>query len=328
MRRVRLLLAGVLVASSLAGCVTLPETKTGQASAWTPASKKNTTRFFANYDAINKKATARRDIELMESIQSGPLLRTTQAAFRIAERLDPEGNDPAPVPVHRDIRTYVPHFRDYPIWYVAVSRLEGDGATDDGGTAVDLVMRPNAAVPWRKAQTVVLDERAVIPELAEKNGHAVVVEGDDGEGLALSPAQVAGWYAAMLEAGPSSPHARAFAPHPDTRRSHEASAQNKQESGYEQSFEVVSVRALATADGGALVLFTLEESEQLSLRNGELELSSDDAVAAYTGHAKGRDLLRTSWIWQVVAVVPPEGAEDQLVHLLGVDRALASAELR
>ena len=133
-------------------------------------------------------------------------------------------------------------------------------------------------------------------------------------GLARQPAEAAAAYAALLERGRDAPQAAAFAPHPDTERAHRASQANRGQTNafsYEQKFDVTSVRALATAEGGALVLFTMTETEALSMRNTSLQFAEDDAVAAYTGVAKGEAFLRTAWVWQVVAAVPPKGPERQ-----------------
>jgi hypothetical protein len=323
----RVVLGAVLVAlTATAGCVSFPETKAGRSPAWSPATREKAIGFLQRYDKIDAKASAARDAELIESIQSGPLLTASQAQFRIAKRLDPDDkNSGAPV-THRDPRTYLPAFEDYPVWFFAVSKL-----ADGGDTVVDLVMRPTAGSRWRKAQSVVLDEGAEVPEILDRDKAAVVAPPAVREGLARSPAEAAAAYAALLQDGPDAPQAPAFVPHPGTERSHRATQQNRSQANaftYKQEFSVTSVRALATKDGGALVLFTMTEAERLAMRNASLEFEQDDAVAAYTGLAKGEAFLRTSWIWQVVAAVPTQDAEDRRVRILGTERSLASAEMK
>ena len=224
-------------------------------------------------------------------------------------------------------RFYLPSFKGYPVWFFAVSTVEDD----ESRTAIDLVMRPTAGSLWRKAQSLTLDDGVEVPELAERDGHAVDVTAGPADGLARTPTVAAAAYANLLAGGRNAPQAKAFVPHPDTERSHRATEQNKQQSkafGYEQEFKVTSVRALGTADGGALVLFTMAETESLAMRNASLTFKKDDAVAAYTGLAKGEAFLRTTWVWQVVALVPAKGQEDGKIRILGTDRSLASAEMR
>ncbi|MEQ4204432.1 hypothetical protein [Actinopolymorpha sp. B9G3] len=316
----------LLALAASAGCVSLPETRTGRSPEWSPASQDKTIGFLQRYDKINAKASAARDSDLIESIQSGPLLTASQAQFRIAKRLDPDDKNPGAAVSHSDPRAYLPAFEGYPVWYFAVSKVAGEG-----DTAVDLVMRPTAGSLWRKAQSVVLDDDAEVPEILDRDSAAVVVPPGEREGRARAPAEAAAAYAALLEEGPEAPQAPAFVPHPDTERSHRASQQNRSQANaftYDQEFSVTSVRALATKDGGALVLFTMTEAESLAMRNASLEFDQDDAVAAYTGLAKGEAFLRTSWIWQVVAAVPMQDAEDIRVRILGTERSLASADMK
>jgi hypothetical protein len=316
----------LLALAASAGCVSLPETKTGRSPEWSPATKGKTIGFLQRYDRINAKASAARNPDLIESIQSGPLLTASQAQFRIAQRLDPKDRNPGAAVRHTEPHTYLPTFEGYPVWFFAVSRVAGEGHT-----AVDLVMRPTAGSLWRKAQSVVLDDEAEVPELLDHDGAAVVAAPGVRKGLARSPSEAATAYAALLEDGPDAPQAPAFVPHPDTDRSHRATEQNRGQANaftYEQEFSVTSVRALATKDGGALVLFTMTEEESLAMRDASLEFEQDDAVAAYTGLAKGEAFLRTSWIWQVVAAVPTHDAEDIRVRILGTERSLASADMK
>lgn len=315
-----------LALAATTGCVALPETKTGRTPDWTPVSQKAALTFMKRYDAVHNKASKGRDASLISSVESGPLLRASQAEFRIAKRLDPQDKKPAEPVTHADPRVSLPTFDGYPVWFVAVSTV-----AEEGRTSLDLVMRPSAGSLWKKAQTVTLDEGVQLPALADRDGSAVAVTPGPADGLVRPPDKTAAAYANLLAGGRRSPAAKAFAPHPDTERSHRATEQNKSQSSaftYEQEFEVTSVRSLATADGGALVLFTMAESEGLAMRNASLKFEKDDAVAAYTGLAEGKTFLRTSWVWQVAALVPAKGQGNGQVRIIGTDRSLASAQMR
>lgn len=323
-RRLALGLLAIALAATSAGCVSLPREKTGKVPAWSPASADATSTFLRTYDEVTSRAAAARNDRLITSVESGPLLQASQAEFQIAKRLDPDNKKPTSAPTHSDSKVYLPKFAKYPVWFFAVSQTG-----EDARPTVDLVLRPRAGALWKKAASVVLDEGADLPRLATRDGSAVDVSQETGGTLVRPPSKVAIAYAALLTDGPKAPQARAFEPHPQTTRSQEATAQNKRQSSafsYTQKFEVTSVRALATTDGGALELFTLAESENLAMKAGSLKFDRDDAVAAYTGVAAPTAFLRTTWVWQVAAFVPPEGQGNGKVRLLGVNRSLASAE--
>jgi hypothetical protein len=303
----------------------MPEARTGRTVAWSPVTNERAITFLKRYEQVSNKASETRNPELIAQVESGPLLRATRAEFRIANRLDPERTGRSTRVRYTNQRVYIPDLTDYPAWFVAVSDL-----ADEDRTTVDLVVRSSAGSLWHMTQSVALDDDAQLPELVERNGKAVALDTGSAEGLVRSPAQAAQAYANLLMAGPDAPHAAAFHPHPQTARSHQATQRNKEQSGftYDQKLDVVSVRALAVADGGAFVLFTLAETEELSLQEASLRFNRHDAVAAYTGRAEGDSYLRTSWVWQVAAMVPPKGAPDPRIRLLGVERSLESAEMK
>ncbi|WP_157180945.1 hypothetical protein [Actinopolymorpha alba] len=328
----RLLARGVLVgamglALATAGCVSMPEARTGKAApAWSPASEDATKAFLKRHDEISNKARLTRNPDLARAVESGPLLRASSAAFLIARRLDPKNKKPAKPLTHDDPQVYLPKFDNYPVWFVAVSQV-----AQEGRTAVDLVARSSAGSPWKKAQSVELDEDAQLPALAMRDGAAIDVSANPGDTLVRPPAKVAIAYAVLLQDGPTAPQAKVFLPSPDTQRAHQAAQQNARSKAfsYSQSFDVTSMRALATKDGGALVLFTMAETERLAMRDAAtLQFRKEDAVAAYTGLDKGTAFLRTTWVWQVAAVVPATGQGDGKVRLLGVTRSLAEANMK
>ncbi|REF35368.1 hypothetical protein [Thermasporomyces composti] len=315
----------VAVWATASGCVTMPEARIGRTVAWSPVTSERALTFLKRYEQVSNKASETRDPELIAQVESGPLLRATRAEFRIANRLDPDRTSRSTRARYTNQRIYIPDLADYPVWFVAVSDL-----ADEGRTTVSLVVRSNAGSLWHMTQSVALDDDAQLPELVERNGKVVALDTGSNEGLVRSPWQAAQAYANLLMAGPDAPHAAAFHPHPQTARSHQATQRNKEQPGftYDQKVSVVSVRALAVADGSAFVLFTLEENEELSLQDARLRFDRNDAVAAYTGRAEGDSYLRTSWVWQAVAVVPPKGAPDPRIRLLGVERSLESAKMR
>lgn len=345
-RRTVLALAALVtvVAATASGCVTMPKEKTGAAPAWAPISAEDTAAVVRRYDRIQAKALSSRNAGLLTSVESGPLLRADKGGLRVALGLDPEGRSTLTSPRRSGTLARLPKFSGYPVWFLAVSTVDqapaqalgqetgrgtGQAAAQSRRTVVDMMTRSRAGSSWKAAQSVVLDEGARLPDLAERGGAPVVLPAGDAGTLIRPADKTATAYALLLTGGPKAPQAWAFAPHPQTVRAQQASAQKvrSQEFVYRHRFEVTSVRALATADGGALELFTLNEIENFQPRgSAPLMFDKEDPVAAYTGHRIGQTLVRATWVWQVVAHVPAKGKGDGKVHLLGVRRGLASVQ--
>ncbi|GAA2755427.1 hypothetical protein [Actinopolymorpha rutila] len=343
-RRTVLALAALVtvVAATASGCVTMPKQKTGAAPAWAPISAEDTVAVVRQYDRLQSKAVRTRDADLLRSVESGPLLRAGQGAMRVALGLDPEGRSALMSPKRSGTLAHLPRFSGYPVWFLAVSATEqppgqatgqgsGKGTGKGDRKVVDLMTRPRAGSTWKAAQSVVLDEGARLPALAERGGAPVALPAADAGTLIRPADKTASAYALLLTGGPKSPQAWAFAPHPQTDRAQQSAAQKVRSTAfvYRHRYEVTSVRALATADGGALVLFTLNEIENFQAKgSAPLEFDRTDPVAAYTGYRTGQTLVRATWVWQVVARVPAKGKGDGKVHLLGVDRGLASVQAK
>ncbi|MFD2079575.1 hypothetical protein SAMN05421678_11697 [Actinopolymorpha cephalotaxi] len=325
-RRAVLMLAALtsVVAATASGCVTMPKEKTGAAPAWAPISAEDTQGVVRQYDRLEAKALRTGNADLLRSVESGPLLRARQGALRVARGLDSEGTSAPTSPKRSGTVVRLPRFSGYPVWFLAVS-------TDGARKVVDMMSRPRAGSTWKAAQSVVLDQGVQLPALAGPAGTPVVLP-PAAAGTLIRPAdKTASAYALLLAGGPKSPQAWAFVPHPQTDRAQQAAARNAQSKAfvYRHRYEVTSVRALATADGGALELFTLNEIENFQARPpATLEFDKADPIAAFTEHRTGQALVRATWVWQVVARVPARGKGDGKVRLLGVDRGLASVQTK
>jgi hypothetical protein len=343
-RRAVLALAALatVVAGTASGCVTMPKEKTGAAPAWAPISAEDTAAVVRRYARVQAKALRTRDAGLLSSVESGPLLRASRGGIRVADGFDPDGRSVLTSPSRSATKVQLPKFSGYPVWFLAVSttrqaagqaegRPAGQAAVRGDRTVVDMMTRPSAGSAWKAAQSVVLDEGARLPALAERGGAPVVLPAADAGTLIRPADKTASAYALLLTNGPKAPQAWAFAPNPQTHQAQHAAVQKGRSPAfvYHHRYEVTSVRALATADGGALELFTMNEIESYQARgSAPLKFARSNPVAAYTGYRIGRSLVRTTWVWQVVAHVPAKGRGDGKVRLLGVDRALASVQTK
>ncbi len=331
-RRAMIALAALAtaVAATASGCVTMPKEKTGAAPAWAPISAEDTAAVVHQYDRVEAKAVRTRDAGLLTSVESGPALRAGQGGIRVARGLDPDGKSALTSPTRLGTKVQLPKFSGYPVWFLAFSTTRQAAGQADR-TVVDMMTRPSAGSTWKAAQSVVLDAGAQLPALAERGGAPVVLPAAEAGTLIRPADKTASAYALLLTGGPKAPQAWAFVPHPQTVRAQQAPARNAGSKAfvYRHRYEVTSVRALATADGGALELFTMNEIENFQARPpATLQFDKADPVAAFTGHRTGQTLVRATWVWQVVARVPAKGKGDGKVRLLGVDRGLASVQTK
>lgn len=311
-------------------CVTMPADRSGAKAPWKPPSPE---KFLPKYDEVTDHAAKRLDTGEIAEVQSGPLLLASQAAYKIAGARSAAGlKETTTKPVERsDTQVYLPRFDDYPAWFV-------DSATvsdPDGGktTAVGLNLRADAGTDWKRIASVLLDSGVELPELAEApDGSAVPVDAATSGKLARPADVIGAAYAAYLEGGQDAPQAVVFAPHPDTMtwldifEDEEALAQ--QSGGtVQRSIDDVVVRSLETKDGGALVVFSLQETANLELSGRPIDLDEDNPVRYFTGESSAEEYLKSSYAWQGAAYIPPKGKDSDLVTLLGVQRDLTTAEV-
>lgn len=309
-------------------CVTMPEQKTNSAPPWTPASVQSSVKFFDHYDTVHLEASEERDAGLVATVETGPLLRVSTAAYKIKRRLDPERKDITAPFTRTNPTVALPKFSKYPVWLMGVSTM----SNGNGRQAVDLVTRSTAGNEWRTAISVMLDPNQQVPEL-QKNGDSAVPIWMPEQIAALRrpPAKAAEAYAALIEGGPTAPHAAAFVPHGLTVTAHQIAARYRalpDKLTFEQTVKLVGYRSVAAKDGGALLIFAMEERNNILMRPGQtLTLRPTDEAAAFTGLTKVTKQLKETWVWQVAAFVPPKGKGSGLVELLGVQRSLGTAAL-
>jgi hypothetical protein len=317
---VRLLAAAAAVTSVLAAsaCVAMPAERTGAADPWKPPSPE---KFLTKFESTSNQAADARDLRLIQSVESGPLLKSTLAAYRIARKTDPDGAQKAE-PVQREgTKSYMPKFDNYPLWFI-------DQATVSSGTVYGLTLRVSAGDDWKKLVEVYADSDAAIPEIAEP---ATPVTTADKDKFARDATAIPRAYAGWAQSGLKGLQAGAFAPHPGTtelltKLDNQAKTAQQQKSSYKRTVAPGVARMLATKDGGALVLFSMEEKVEESPAAGK-KLPLDEDLQAYTGAKDASGFLKASYVWQVAAHVPAKGQNDDNVTILGVSRTLGTAEV-
>jgi hypothetical protein len=308
--------------------VTMPEQKTNSAPPWAPASVESGVKFFDRYDTVHLEASEERDAGLVATVQSGPLLRVTEAFYKIKRRIDPQREDTTAPFTRTNPTVLLPKFSKDPVWMAGVSTM----SNGNGRKVVDLVTRSTAGADWRNTISVMIDPNQSVPELQMNGESAVPIwMPEQIQQLRRPPSKAAEAYAALIQGGPTAPHAAAFVPHGMTATAHQLAAKYRAlpaQLKFEQTVKVIGYRALAAQDGGALLVFAMEEKNNIQMLPGKtLALRPTDEAAAFTGLTKVTKQLKESWIWQVAAYVPAKGKGNGLVELLGIQRSLATAAL-
>jgi hypothetical protein len=183
----------------LSGCAQVPgSAEPGQLSSVPAVTAEAADEFFAHYTEVNNEANSDQDAELISTVETGPLLQTSQMGYEIQQAQD---RDPIePFTISPSI-VAAPRFDSYPMWFVAVS----DPAD---GVGYYLVNREDASSPWLVSHSVYPSEEAPVvdpvadggvaqraaPDLATHGGEVLeaVTEfaetGDEPEGVDVSHA--------------------------------------------------------------------------------------------------------------------------------------------
>lgn len=309
--------AALVLGLAASACVAMPQERTGAADAWKPPAPD---RFLSKFQTTSNEAAEKRDLKLIQSVESGPLLKSTLAAYRIARKTDPEGTD-QPGPVERqDSKIFMPKFDNYPLWFI-------DQSTVDSSTVYGLTLRVSAGDDWKRMVEVFADS-GTIPEI---DPAAKPVTTADKDKFARDATAIPRAYAGYAQNGSKALQAGAFATHSGTtalmaKLDDIAAKATRDKATYKRTVAPGVARTLATTDGGALVLFSMEEKVDLAPAAGK-KLALDDEQKAYTNANDASAFLKATYVWQVAAHVPAKGQNDDNVTILGVSRTLGTAEV-
>ncbi|NEE02805.1 hypothetical protein [Phytoactinopolyspora halotolerans] len=163
---------GAGAALLLAGCAELPEEVEHTAEPATVAvTERAADRFFAHYTETNNTANTEQDADLIATVESGPLLRSSQMAYQVQQAQERD-----PIPAFTVDPQYIaaPRFDAYPMWFVALIEPESDGA----GPAYYLVNREDATSSWQAQLSVYAPDDAEPIRPTVTDG-AAMIAGDD-----------------------------------------------------------------------------------------------------------------------------------------------------
>ncbi|MBV9792396.1 MAG: hypothetical protein JO016_00525 [Actinobacteria bacterium] len=154
---------------------------------------------------------------------------------------------------------YVPKLITYPQWFMAVVPEYDHGRSL--GTYLMVFDKPEASAPWALDGSVQLARDAPALNIAVKDGYATALRTTD-TNLLFRPDEVGALHASVVDEGPTSPAAKVVEAGPLTTGLYQSyTAKQKQAPDYFFSWELEGTSypffALATNDGGAIVMYTM-----------------------------------------------------------------------
>ena len=244
---------------------------------------------------------------------------------------------PAPRYRYGAATVYVPQMKSFPLWFAAVvprTPIRGGPAR----TAIMVFSRPAAADSWQLSLSALLQPGAALPRVAlDATGHATALATFD-HNLLVSPNSVGAVQAALANDGPGAAVSTVVAAGPYTTGVHDQIVTAKRSAtrlglSYDSLLQGSSfpLYALATADGGALVLYSLVRSTVI-LRTAKRQQIQIPPAFAPMLYATGRVLIRseldTGETYQYAAYVPanqPAGKPPGQMRVIAADGGPTSA---
>ncbi len=273
----------------------------------------------------NNQANAALDSTLLAEYEAESSYRIDDAVYRIGRVMDPQHKDPIKAFEYTEPVFSIPRLTAYPQWFLADAAMTGAKKR-----CVLVFSREAAGQPWKVVSQATLTDS--VPALVkDAGGNAVVAPEADGAKLLAAPKDVAAAHAAYLTGGGSAPEAATFTPHKKSDEIINDDALRKQllfvsrKTGKIAPAEKVTrnvtvepypVRALQTADGGALVAYVTKWQLTAEQPDGLTKLKGSDAALA--GRTDFDEKITISWLTQWLVVVPPKAGGGK-VTVVGAD---------
>jgi hypothetical protein len=225
---------------------------------------------------------------------------------------------------------YVPALSSYPQWFVVTVPV----TTATGAPASSMIMafdRSAPDEPWTLNGSAVLDHP--LPAIArDSDGYAINVSTKD-TSLLLPPNVVGATQAAVVDEGPAAPAAAAIATGPQTTglyttQAAQGNSYTAQGLSYQWLLEGAAVPQfdLRTADGGALVIYTMYLNTTIKHPGNVFGPpipvpASFTPIATSTSAAKGNHGVAANWTYEFATVDPPATAHGAKAEVIGASGA-------
>ncbi|WP_134004668.1 hypothetical protein [Kribbella sp. VKM Ac-2566] len=297
------------------GCSAVPPADTVTVLTRPAISEQVAAAAIKHYDEVSNAAAKRRDEKLIATVETGDVLRLSQAGYRIDRVLDKAGKGIADPTTHVKPSIGVPSYGGYPMRFVASA---GMSAYKDY-QVLDLWERRSAGEPWLVSHQVTPEKKVKLPPL---KGLRPVTAADN-EKLAASPEAAGKALAGYFNAGTKSSHAALFAPSADVtsilRTVADAKSLLKDPKSYRAVIDTFRLSgtptAFMTSSGEALVFLSLTEEFQLQVGpNLSIYWAQGSPGSAFSPPTTKYDSAITSTtLYQAALVVPPKGAKIRIL---------------
>ncbi len=243
------LVAALALAVSVQGCGTTASATT----TITGPNQAQALKVFNAYVTAERVAVANHDALLAQSLVSSAQYAMVAARWSTGQ--------PVTAPSYGRPTLYVPKLTTYPQWFmVSAAESENGRAT---GTALMVFDKPDASAIWAMDGSVLLSPGAPALPVAIKDGYATALRTTD-TNLQFRPDEVGAIHATVVDEGPSSAASKVVAAGPLTTglyQKYSATAKQVGAAGNFYSYEMEGTSypffALATTDGGAIVMYTM-----------------------------------------------------------------------
>ena len=286
-------------------------------------------RIMAKIASAVQSADEELAVNLLADRVSEPTLAARRAAY-IIKRADATSGTLTPI-LASPIRLVLP--QQTSTWPRSVFGIIQDEDDLESPSIGVVLSQESPRSDYRLSYAVVLAPQVQIPNLPSASLGSARLSPDSGL-IRLSPVAVAANYADVINQGTSSPFALEFALATDRlfiQLGPEAAALRQESFGdtvnvdWETTPSENEVVAFATADGGALVMATLQEIERVTPAQSGASVNASIAVRALTSLSQSTRGFEVISHIQVLWYVPPVGSEDG-IRVLGYTYSLVGAK--
>jgi hypothetical protein len=286
-------------------------------------------RIMAKIASAIQSADEELAVNLLADRVSEPTLAARRAAYTI-KRADATSGTLTPI-LASPIRLVLP--QQTSTWPRSVFGIIQDEDDLESPSIGVVLSQESPRSDYRLSYAVVLAPQVQIPNLPSASLGSARLSPDSGL-IRLSPIDVAANYADVINQGTSSPFALDFALATDRlfiQLGPEAAALRQESFGdtvtvdWETTPSENEVVAFATADGGALVMATLQEIERVTPAQSGASVNASIAVRALTSLSQSTRGFEVISHIQVLWYVPPVGSEEG-IRVLGYTYSLVGAK--
>ena len=298
------LLAALALTISVQGCSTTASATTTV----TGPNQASALKVFNAFVTAERVAVANHDALLAQSLVSSAQYSMVSALWSTGQMVT--------APTYGKPTLYVPKLTTYPQWFMASVPESRNGKAL--GTALMVFDKPDATAEWAQDNSVMLSPDAPPLHVAVKDGYATALRTTD-TSLQFRPDEVGAIHATVVDDGPASAAAKVVAAGPLTTglyQSFSAMATQVGAAGNYYSFELEGTSypffALATTDGGAIVMYTMSMNTSTTPKHASSKQPiavPDDfkpLVAQVTaGKYPFTQLMDADYTQQYLAIDPP-----------------------